>query len=367
MVRRKWFWILAITFALFFSTGGWIYYLVMPGAVFASRAADSSLESQTAGDPFEEWEEVAISGGRKIPIRVYQPTEGHTRTVMLVPGLHWAGYNEERLVPFARKVAGMGVMVVTPDIDDLKSYDITEQAVDDLEQAILWSLGNARIATEDGKIGIMGICFAGGLGLSVATRPSLEDRIAYVFTFGAHADIDRTMEYLVTGTLPDGTKLQAHPYGQIILFRQFCAQIVPKEEVTLMRECLLDLLYGGAKVSPEKVKRLSKTSLSYYKMATDWHTDELGKVLAPVLKGYRSPPALSPIRQPAPSFPVYALHGSVDNVVPPSESQRIAEWAPDSTLLISDLVVHVELEESKEQNWGDMWDLALFWSKIFRE
>ena len=38
-----------------------------------------------------------------------------------------------------------------------------------------------------------------------------------------------------------------------------------------------------------------------------------------------------------------------------------------SPLLISDLVVHVELEESKEQNWGDMWDLARFWSKIFRE
>ena len=81
--------------------------------------------------------------------------------------------------------------------------------------------------------------------------------------------------------------------------------------------------------------------------------------------GYRTKRAV--VRQPSPSFPVYLLHGSVDNVVPPSESKRIAEWASDSTLLISDLVVHVEMGEDSDQGWFAKWELASFWSDILRE
>ncbi len=366
MFRRKWFWI-ATVLIVFAAAGIWVYRTVMPGAIFAERAADPSPESEKAGVPFEEWEDVVTADGPGIPVRVYQPVDGHDRTVILAPGLHWGGYNEKRLIPFARKVAGMGIAVVTPDIHDLKTYDITPKAVDDLEQVTLWALNDSRIATEDGKIGIMGICFSGGMGLSAASRPSLHDRIAYVFTFGAHGDLDRTMEYLVTGTLPDGTRLKAHPYGQVVILRQFCDQIVPKEDVTLMRECLLDLLHGEDKVEPEKVARLGETSRSYFTMAKNWKTDELGKVLAPLVKECESPAALSPVRQPSPSFPIYLLHGSVDNVVPPSESERIAGWASDSTLLISDLVVHVELGQDSDQGWFAKWKLAAFWSDILRE
>ena len=47
---------------------------------------------------------------------------------------------------------------------------------------------------------MMGISFSGGLSIVAAGRPSLANRVAYVFSFGGHDDLPRVLRYLCTGT-----------------------------------------------------------------------------------------------------------------------------------------------------------------------
>ena len=51
----------------------------------------------------------------------------------------------------------------------------------------------------------------------------------------------------------------------------------------------------------------------------------LGPRLQPYIGFYVDHPALSPARSPAPSAPVYLLHGRDDNVIPAAESQHLAD------------------------------------------
>ncbi len=373
--RRNWRKIILFSVAglllLLIFAGSYTYQQLMPGAVFLKRVMDSSESAQTAGEPFREWETTATRDGRKVRVRVYQPVNGHDRAVLLIHGLHWGGYDEERLVPFARKLAGMRLAVVTPDLVDLKAYEIVPRTVDEIEQVALWALEHPEIVPEssDGKLGMMGICFSGALGLSAATRPTLRDRLAYVFAFGGHGDLDRTMEFLVTGLGPDGEKVKVHPYGQTVVLRHFAHHFAPVGQVQQLRECLLDLLHGEDQVDEEQVQRLNPKVRKYFQMARDWKTDELGELLGPAIRGTRSPDVLSPERLPPPGCPVFLLHGSVDNVVHPSESESLSRWASKAgptRVLISPLVVHVELEEGMKTGCWDEWDVATFWSEMLK-
>ncbi len=356
--------------AILLAAAGVLYRLAMPGLRFLQRIADSSPQALDAGGPLRVTEARVRCGERDVPLRVYQPAGEHERAVVLVHGLHYGGYDEERLVPFARKLAGMGFAVVTPDLVDLKEYAISPRSVDEIERVALWTLDESGLGSgDDGRIGMMGICFAGGLGLAAAGRPSLRDRMAFAFAFGAHADLDRTMDYLCTGRLPDGKELKPHPYSQAAILSQTADRLVPPEEAKAFREAALEYLHGKDAEARAHVGLLGPRAKELLTRCMDGDTLWVGAQLAPAILGTPSPDALSPARGAPPNCTVYVLHGSVDNVVPPSESRRLAEWASSgggAVVLISDLVSHVELEQGKETRWGDTWDLARFWTRLLR-
>ena len=54
----------------------------------------------------------------------------------------------------------------------------------------------------DGRVGIVGISFAGGLSIAAAGRPAIRDKVAFVVSFGGHGDLPRVMRYLATGEAP---------------------------------------------------------------------------------------------------------------------------------------------------------------------
>ena len=55
----------------------------------------------------------------------------------------------------------------------------------------------SRSSRTDGKVGILGISFSGGLSIVAAGRDSIRDRVAFVMSFGGHGDLARVMHYLM--------------------------------------------------------------------------------------------------------------------------------------------------------------------------
>src|SRR5687767_11451912 len=146
--------------------------------------------------------EIAIPTARgSLRARLYQPTGDVRRVALVVSGLHVAGIDEPRLVRLARELAESGVAVVTPDIPELSRFEISPAITDTIERAAVWLASESGLAGDE-RIGMMGISFSGGLSIVAAGRPALKDRVAYVFSFGGHADLPRVLRYLCTGSEP---------------------------------------------------------------------------------------------------------------------------------------------------------------------
>jgi dienelactone hydrolase len=362
------------------------------------RIADFDVEPFTERDV-----EVPLRGG-SIRARVYEPSSGFERTALLVSGLHPSGITEPRLVGLAQDLAASGVAVLTPDIPDLSQFSITPAITDAIEQAAEWLAAQPAFAP-DGKVGLMGISFSGGLSVVAAGRPSIRDRVAYVFSFGGHADLPRTLKYLCTGVEPPPPDSQStlrqlglsgagsaeerpdpltsppppHDYGVAVILLGLADRVAPAAQVAPLRDAVRRFLFASAWDREDKAradaefaalrelaKRLPEPSATLLRYVNDRDVAHLGARLAPYVGFYGDHPALSAARAPhQPAAPVFLLHGLADNVIPAAESVHLAahlRGGPTVRLLLSGLISHAEAD--RPVTFRDVMNLGSFWGDI---
>ena len=172
------------------------------GAAFIVEATDMHGVLQRVA-ALESQQVTRVAGELQVPWRggglrgyVYQPGRVLARPILLVPGVHASGIDEPRLVGFARDLAAQGHPVVTIELPDLKAYATTPRTTDMIEDAAKLMLGRPEFHAVDGRIGLMGISFGGGLAVAAAGRPAIRDGLAFVFSLGGHGDLPRTLKYL---------------------------------------------------------------------------------------------------------------------------------------------------------------------------
>ncbi len=364
-----------------------------PVVTFVVRAAQVGGWPRRAADWYARpvTETVLEIPSRDGPLRarLYRPQPPRERATLLVPGIHPAGIDEPRLVRLSRELAATGIPVLTPELPDLTHFRITAQATDMIEDAGRWLAAQHDLAP-DGRIGMMGISFSGGLSVVAAGRPALRSHVAYVFSYGGHGDLPRVLRYLCTGDQPAvppgeqaldphaGHYWQPHDYGVAVILHEIAPAMVPPDQVAPLRrgiETFLDAsglagvddarasqLFAEARVMATHLPQPAATLLDEVN-ARDVKT--LGPKLLPKLGAYGSDPGLSPDRSPAPSAPVFLLHGRDDNVVPSAESILLAGWLRKRTrvhLLVSSLLGHAEVDRSA--GFRDVWQLIEFWKDM---
>jgi dienelactone hydrolase len=334
--------------------------------------------------------------------RLYQPLRRVRRTALLVSGLHPSGIEEPRLVALATELSSSGIAVVTPDIPDLSRFAITPAITDAIEQAASWLAAQPEFAP-DGRIGMMGISFSGGLSIVAAGRPALQGRVAYVFSFGGHADLPRVLRYLCTGlepAVPDSASplnaLRAapdassagesrfaeapppHDYGVAVILLGVADRLVPPPQVAALRDAVRRFLLASAldsvdksKAQPEfqalreAAKTMPEPSATLLRYVNDRDVVHLGSRLVPWIGLYGDAPALSAARSPKPAAPVFLLHGTEDNVIPAAESMHLAAQLRGVTpvrVLLSGLISHAEAD--RPAHFGDVMELASFWGDL---
>ena len=379
--RRKAFGIIALPVLLVLA-GVALGYDHARGAAFVVRAADMGGPARTVADwttdPVTESETSIPWRGGLLRARQYQPADPDDPPALLVPGVHAGGIDEPRLVQFARDTAAMGRTVVTAELPDLKNYAITTRSTDMIEDAGLWLSRRSR----DGRIGMMGISFAGGLSLVAASRPSLRDHVALVLSFGGHGDLPRTLRYLCTGELPGGGSRPPHDYGIAIILLGVADRMVPAEQVRPLKDAILAFLnashvdmwdtaqaqveFARAKAMGDALPEPARTMMGY---VSGRDVARLGPLLLPHVTEMGSDAALSPAKSPPPPFPVYLLHGIDDTVIPAAESAMLAQTLRDRGAdvwhLATPLITHAEVDRSAAA--AAIWDLVRFWANLLSE
>jgi dienelactone hydrolase len=316
----------------------------------------------------------------------YVPDTSIGHPILVIPGIHSAGIEEGRLTALSGQLAATGFTVMTMALPDLQAYKITPHATDTIEDAVTW-LSSRRDIAPDGKIGVVGISFAGGLSIAAAGRDSIKDKLAYIVSFGGHADLPRVMHFLATGEEPPVAGITIHPphdYGVgVILYGLADHGVVPPDQVTALREGIATFLLASQQtvLSPDKGRQtfararafeqtLPEPSRTYLHYVNDRDVKRLGAVLLPYLPQLGTDPALSADRAPAiPTAPVYLLHGLDDTVVPAAESVLLADYlrgkGADVHLLLSRLITHANV--SKDVPRGETWNLVSFWASVLRQ
>jgi hypothetical protein len=336
--------------------------------------------------------------GGDIPARLYAPADGFSRTIVLVPGVHRDGIDEQRLVALAGDLAESGYAVVTVAAPDLQRFRITPEVTDVIEDAAAWAAAQPHLAP-DGRVGLIGISFSGGLSVVAAGRPSIRDRVAFVVSFGGHGDLWRVLRYLTTGEVmgdlerarlsnvvlgAEQVQVQPpHDYGLAVVLLTVAASVVPHGQVAPLvagveRFLLASSLamvdqpralteFAAVRTDADQLPEPARTLLGY---VNDRAVTRLGAVLAPVvdtLRTHPAMPALSAERAPAaPAAPVYLLHGADDNVIPSVETVLLGEYLSDKADvhgLLSGLITHAELNRAPTAT--DVWRLASFWRQVF--
>ena len=358
----------------------------LSAASLVARAAGLSgawvdgLAAVTTGD-YVVTETTVPSRAGALRARIYLPARPFKRSVVLTPGVHMDGIDEARLVKLAGDIAATGLGVVTAELPELREYRITPTLPDLIEDTAIWAASDRRLAP-DGRMGLVGISFSGGLSLVAAGRPALAGGTAFTLSFGGHGDLARTLRYLCTGVQPDGVVRPPHDYGVVVVLLNVAHLVVPAGQVAPLRLAIRTFLRASSLDMVDKAQATRE-----FARATEMETGlpepartlmhevntrdvkALGPRLEPLVDQYADAPGLSPARSPPTRAQVFLLHGADDTVVPAIESTLLAEWYRSRhtpvRVLVTPLITHAEVDHAASQR--EIWNLVSFWREVLEQ
>lgn len=318
-----------------------------------------------AHHPFKEENGWAQTPHGPLRYRLYIPQDvTNPGGVVLLHGVHHLGIEDPRMWNLARSLAGTGVLVMTPELQDLADYRVTAQSIDAIgDSAAVLSQRMNR------SVGLIGLSFAGGLALLAADRKEYAQKIGFVLAIGAHDDMGRVARFFAANMIarPDGTEsaLAAHEYGVLVLAYSHLEDFFSPRDIPAAREALRQYLWE----QPDAAKAAAGLSPAG-RMQLDellHHRERLREALLREITLHKSEmEAVSPHGHVADlNTPVYLLHGAGDTVIPPSETLWLAKDLPGQELkatLVSEALVHVDM--GAKVRWEDQWQLVDFMAQV---
>ena len=186
-----------------------------------------------------------------------------------------------------------------------------------------------------------------------AARPQYEPYIRFVVSVGAHDDLERVSQFLITNKIvqPDGTTLQmqAHEYGPLVMIYSHVEDFFPPADVSAAHEALRLLLWEKVDESKKAAVQLSPPSRQKMELLYSSDVDALdGEMQLAVARHHDEMAPASPHGHlGALHVPVLLLHGSADNVIPPSEMLWLGQDVPQGFVkdaLLSPAISHASME-----------------------
>jgi pimeloyl-ACP methyl ester carboxylesterase len=285
--------------------------------------------------------------------------------MVLLHGVHHLGFDEPRLVGFARALAGSGVLVMTPQLDQLADYRVTPESIIDIG-----SSATALSARVQEPVGVMGLSFAGGLALLAATRPEYSRAMGFVVAIGAHDDMSRVARFFAANQIeqPDGhsSPLVAHEYGALVLAYSHLDHFFSAPDQAAAQSALRLWLWEQPQKALTAAEQLSPSGKTEFDQLLHHREQVQGQLVQEIARHQVEMDAVSPHNHLSSlKTPVYLLHGAGDTVIPASETEWLARDVPRPDLkavLISPALIHVNLEGTVP--FSQKWELVDFLAKV---
>jgi len=301
--------------------------------------------------------------------RLYTPVRPkNAPAIIVLHGVHHLGIDEPRLENFATSMAACGIQVLTPELPDIKDYQIGANSIATIGESAEW------LAGEDGgrPVGVLGLRFSGGLSLLAAADPAYQKGIRFVLAVGSQDEMSRVAAYYRTGedVRPDGTEetLAPHEYGPLVLEYEHVGEFVPAKDVAAIRAVLRAHLYEDPTAEHAALTKLNASQAAEAKALMDTRLDSTRTALEHADERHADDmAAVSPHGRLATlRTPVYLLHGAGDNIIPSAETEWMASELPKRSLkavLISPVLSHLDLDGAAP-TMGDQLRLVHFFAEV---
>lgn len=277
------------------------------------------------------------SGQRRFHAWVYGPRRRRpTGSLLVVPGLHYAGPADPRLDRFASILADAGIVVLVPFLPDFSELRVGRGLVRDAERALEALLGLPE--RPPGRPGAFSISFGSMPALRLAASERWGDELAGLVVFGGFADWNDTIRFSLRG---DGDRPH-DPLNQPVVFMNLIEHLPDRpRDVTSVMEAWFD--YVRATWGRPEMKVRERHAAVAERIAADLDGPErelflVGCGLRP--GGYEMcvralenagdgfawldpRPHLGSLR-----CPVYLVHGRDDDVIPHTHAALLEEAMP---------------------------------------
>ncbi len=170
-------------------------------------------------------------GDRPFDAWVYRP--GSRRAVgslLVVPGLHYAGPADPRLDRFASILADAGIVVLAPFLPDFSALRVGPGLLPDTERAFETLL--ALPGRPPGKPGVFSISFGSMPALRLAASERWADGLSGILVFGGYADFGDAVRFSLRG---DGARPH-DPLNRPVVFMNLVEHLagVPEDASAVM-------------------------------------------------------------------------------------------------------------------------------------
>jgi len=254
-------------------------------------------------------------------------------SILLVHGMTLRGIDDPRMETLGRAFASLGYSVYSPLFPEVADLIVTEATIGKIAQCLRW------ISEEtDGRVGLFSASFTAGLTL-IAACGDERNRVSAVCTVGTLGAVDSTLEFLLG---QDGID----DYGRLVLLWNF----LPLSD-SVKAALKIAAADNGLERNPPELDRFVRTmspvdceTLNHLRNDRKYRMDAWHQFAATAaFRTLRS--LISPIYfvRPVP-FRVVLIHGEVDNVIPPSESEKLhrafSQQGVQCKLLVTPLISH---------------------------
>ncbi len=263
--------------------------------------------------------------GKEMPCDIYRPGDGARHGAMILsPGAPPLAPDDSRLIRLAGDVARAGFVMLVPFSPDLNDEMIYPSEVDALVKEFQYL--EAQPYVKPDKIGFIGVSVGSPLALLAATDWHINDRVAYVVSFGGYYDANNVLKATTTHTISyDGVNESWTPSDHTV--EVMYKQIINRLDDAYDRDVLTNVLIDGDPDASHGLLMMTPEGWAAYDLLTNTDPSQEEALLQRLPAAPRQ--ALSDLsldgKLSGLKAETFILHDKTDHYVPYTESRMLRD------------------------------------------